>query len=163
MELYIKTTAPKKTSWSKYPKILWRRLRQAWRTKEQRDIEGLADSVRTMMSKSIANQLNYYGKYKNIIVDTRKLPLDDLRALYNSAHCFVLPTLGEGWGLTLCEAMATGCPCIATNVTGVTEFFNSDVGYEIKYEVKPVQKGEFRDYPELETTGYFPDTKHFLS
>jgi glycosyltransferase involved in cell wall biosynthesis len=58
----------------------------------------------------------------NVIRDTRRLDDADLRALYHSAHGFVFPSMGEGFGLTLAEAMATGLPCVATLVAGVTEF-----------------------------------------
>jgi glycosyltransferase involved in cell wall biosynthesis len=161
-ELYVKTTAPKKTPWQAYPKVLQRRISRFLQERNKRSWQELCESVKRFTMPSIDNKLTVYGKYKNIIVDTRKLPFDELVGLYNSAHCFLLPTLGEGWGLTLCEAMATGCPSIATNVTGVKEFFGPDYGYEIKYDVKEVKQGEFRDYPELQTTGYFPDTKNLV-
>ena len=61
--------------------------------------------------------------------------------------------------MTLCEALATGCPSIATNVTGVSEFFNGEYGYELKYEIKPA---DLRDYYGLKTFGYVPDTKDFI-
>jgi glycosyltransferase involved in cell wall biosynthesis len=71
---------------------------------------------------------------RNVILDARNLPKDELVKLYHSAHCFVLPTRGEGFGLTLAEAMATGLPCIATNFSGVTEFFDDTVGYPVNYK-----------------------------
>jgi hypothetical protein len=163
LEIYIKTTAPKKTKWYLYPTLFWRRIKMLLRANDKRyEFEQLKKSIKRMTMPEIADKVQIFGKYKNIIVDTRKLPAEELTKLYNSAHCFLLPTLGEGWGLTLCEAMATGCPSIATNVTGVREFFNEDVGYEIKYEVKEIKQGDFRDYPDLKTTGYFPDTKDFI-
>ena len=42
--------------------------------------------------------------------------------LYNSADVFVLPSItGESFGIVLLEAMASGLPCIATNVGGIAE------------------------------------------
>lgn len=38
----------------------------------------------------------------------------DLLRLYQVADIFVLPSIGESFGLALVEAMATACPCIAT-------------------------------------------------
>lgn len=69
----------------------------------------------------------------NVIVDGRVLPEKDLLDLYHSAHCFLLPHRGEGFALSLAEAMATGLPCIATGYSGVTDFFDESVGYPIKY------------------------------
>lgn len=43
------------------------------------------------------------------------VPDKDLSALYSGAMVFVSPSLYEGFGLTLLEAMACGCPVIAGN------------------------------------------------
>lgn len=72
---------------------------------------------------------------KNVILDSRNLNKKDLVDLYYQAHCFVFPTRGEGFGLTLAEAMATGLPCIATGCSGETEFFDDSVGYTLKYKM----------------------------
>lgn len=74
-------------------------------------------------------------KKANIIFDSRNMTKDELVALYHSAHCFLFPTRGEGWGLTLSEAMATGIPCIATRYSGTADFFDSYVGYTLKYKM----------------------------
>jgi glycosyltransferase involved in cell wall biosynthesis len=39
----------------------------------------------------------------------------ELRALYQNASAFLLPSLTEGFGLPAAEAMACGCPVIASN------------------------------------------------
>lgn len=44
-----------------------------------------------------------------------------LRALYRSAAALVYPSLYEGFGLPLIEAMASGTPVIASNVTSIPE------------------------------------------
>jgi len=82
---------------------------------------------------------NWIEQRMNVILDSRNLPIQELVKLYHSAHCFVFPTRGEGFGLTRAEAMATGLPCIATNFSGLTDFFNGDVGYPIPYKVAPAK------------------------
>jgi glycosyltransferase involved in cell wall biosynthesis len=46
---------------------------------------------------------------------------DDLPALYNGADLFVFPSLYEGFGLPVLEAMACGTPVITSNVSSLPE------------------------------------------
>lgn len=46
---------------------------------------------------------------------------EDLVLLYNGASLFAYPTLGEGFGLPLLEAMACGTPVVAANNSSVPE------------------------------------------
>jgi alpha-1,3-rhamnosyl/mannosyltransferase len=52
---------------------------------------------------------------------TGYLPDGDLAALYSGAACFVYPSLGEGFGLPVLEAMACGAPIVASNRTSLPE------------------------------------------
>jgi len=45
----------------------------------------------------------------------------DLIALYNAADFFVSTTMGEGFGLTIAEALACGVPVVAQNVSAIPE------------------------------------------
>jgi glycosyltransferase-like protein len=49
----------------------------------------------------------------------------DLPALYQSANAFVFPSVKEGWGLVVLEAIAAGLPVITANQTPFTEFLTS--------------------------------------
>jgi glycosyltransferase involved in cell wall biosynthesis len=40
---------------------------------------------------------------------------DELVALYNSAHLFLMPSLYEGFGLPILEAMQSGCPVVCSD------------------------------------------------
>jgi glycosyltransferase involved in cell wall biosynthesis len=49
------------------------------------------------------------------------VPDDDLPALYAGAEAFVLPSVYEGFGLPVLEAMASGTPVVAADATALPE------------------------------------------
>ena len=46
---------------------------------------------------------------------------EELQALYKNALCFILPSLYEGFGLPVLEAMQNGCPVITSNISSLPE------------------------------------------
>jgi glycosyltransferase involved in cell wall biosynthesis len=52
---------------------------------------------------------------------TGYVPFDDLPALYNLAEMFVFPSIYEGFGLPVIEAMACGTPVLTGNVPALAE------------------------------------------
>jgi len=94
---------------------------------------------------------------KNLIFDSSNMSLHELIKLYQSSHCFLFPTRGEGFGLTLAEAMSTGMPCIATNYSGVTDFFDSSVGFPVRYKLGKTEQQFIGSFDKVETECAFPD------
>ncbi|MEX2156138.1 MAG: glycosyltransferase family 1 protein [Gemmatimonadales bacterium] len=49
------------------------------------------------------------------------VPVEDLRVLYGLARVLAYPSLWEGFGMPVLEAMACGCPVVTSNVSSLPE------------------------------------------
>ena len=76
---------------------------------------------------TIANQLGLGKEYEfflpspKIFNANQGMPLEDVNRIYNAADLVLSTTLGEGWGLSMTEAMATKTPVVAPDNTSFTE------------------------------------------
>ena len=59
------------------------------------------------------------------------VPADDLRALYAGAEAFCYPSLLEGFGLPVLEAMVQGTPVITSTGTATEELVDDDAGIAV--------------------------------
>jgi glycosyltransferase involved in cell wall biosynthesis len=62
-----------------------------------------------------------YGLGSDELIFTGKVGDDDLLKLYNLCFLFVFPSLSEGFGLPILEAMSCGTPAIGSNATSIPE------------------------------------------
>lgn len=142
-------------------------------TQEVEEIEvktGYDAKGKPIKSKMPGSRICNVGE--NAIVDTRVLPMhskteDSLVSLYHYAHAFVFPSMGEGFGLTLAEAMATGLPCIYTDWSGPKDFCSKREGYPLKFKFVPVKAWTWNEEEqqmkvEFETSSASADVDHIV-
>src|SRR5204863_356948 len=70
--------------------------------------DGLYPSIRALGLSDVVRFLGY-------------VPHQDLTALYGLARLCAYPSLSEGFGLPVAEAMACGCPVVTSNVSALPE------------------------------------------
>jgi len=59
--------------------------------------------------------------------------LEDVNDFYKMCSVFCLPSIDDGFGMVVCEAMANGLPVITTDCVGASEFIqNSRNGFVVK-------------------------------
>ncbi len=61
------------------------------------------------------------ARLKEAIIFPGHVPLEDLRVLYSSCALFAFPSLYEGFGMPVLEAMACGAPVVSSNVASLPE------------------------------------------
>ena len=72
-------------------------------------------------SENIKNIIEKHSKYKDKIIITGFVDDQDMPALYSTAEMFVFPSLYEGFGLPILEAMKCGTPVISSNNSSLPE------------------------------------------
>jgi glycosyltransferase involved in cell wall biosynthesis len=58
---------------------------------------------------------------KERVIFTKYADSEDLPAIYSCAEALIFPSLYEGFGLPIVEAMACGCPVITSNISSMPE------------------------------------------
>ena len=74
----------------------------------------------SLLAAELSKKINELGLVNGVLF-LRQVPTVDLVLLYNAASLFVFPSLYEGFGLPLLEAMACGAPVIAADNSSIPE------------------------------------------
>lgn len=69
------------------------------------------------------------------------VPQKDLVVLYNAATVFAMPSLYEGFGLPVLEAMSCGCPVVTTKEGSIPEVGGDAVYYVNAYDINDIANG----------------------
>jgi glycosyltransferase involved in cell wall biosynthesis len=81
---------------------------------------------------------------KDRIIFLDYVPIADLPGLYSMAQALVFASLYEGFGLPVLEAMACGCPVIASKVTSIPEVGGDALLYVDPYDVESITQGMYQ-------------------
>jgi len=88
--------------------------------------------VEIVKSKALSQNISFVGFLEG----------EDLINAYKKADLFVMPTLKEGLGMVLLEAMAWGLPIIASNVGGIPEIIENGVDGLLVSSASPKELAE---------------------
>jgi len=86
-------------------------------------------------------------KVQNLVQNDKRvirlgfIPTQDLVALYNLATVFVMPSLYEGFGLPILEAMSCGCPVVTTKMGSIPEVVGNAAYYVDAYDINEIANG----------------------
>jgi glycosyltransferase involved in cell wall biosynthesis len=69
------------------------------------------------------------------------IPTEDLVKIYNLATVFVMPSIYEGFGLPVLEAMACGCPVVAGNTSSLPEICDKATIMVDPYKTDDIARG----------------------
>ena len=83
------------------------------------------------MVGSFPNSFKIWLKNKGLLSAginfTGHVPQYNLKELMSRSHVMVLPSIQEGFGMVQAQALACGCPVIATQNTGAQDLFNDNI------------------------------------
>ncbi|MDD4477133.1 MAG: glycosyltransferase family 1 protein [Patescibacteria group bacterium] len=115
------------------------------RLEEKKNTAGIIKAFNSIRSKGEDMQLLLAGKpgagfekikteidnslFKNDILTPGWVDADDLPCLFNKAEVFVFPSFYEGFGIPVLEAMACGCPVVASRGNSLSEVGGESVMY----------------------------------
>jgi glycosyltransferase involved in cell wall biosynthesis len=83
-------------------------------------------------------------RLQNHVVELGHLDLQDLPAVYAGAEVFLFPTLWEGFGIPVVEAMACGTPVVTSNLSCLPEVAGDAAVLVNPYSIEDIAAGVHR-------------------
>jgi glycosyltransferase involved in cell wall biosynthesis len=132
--LYVGTLEPRKN----LVRLIraWHRIRRSGVIPHQLVVAG----ARGWQDRSIFEEVRRLTGGNGIIF-TGYVPLEDLPALYSAADAFAFPSLYEGFGLPVIEAMACGTPALISSAPALVEVAGDAAVQVDAYSVEAISLG----------------------
>ncbi len=93
--------------------------------KRLRVVGGMSPEVKQLLPRLPQENVEFLGA----------LPQKDLPAIFSTNHVLVLPSVEEGLALVQGQALACGCPVVATEATGAEDLFtNGEEGFILPHQ-----------------------------
>ncbi|MFC1808139.1 glycosyltransferase family 4 protein [Candidatus Omnitrophota bacterium] len=118
--------------------------------KKHKNLERLIDAYIDLKANGIMHSLVVVGKFnpresdilnkilKSDAIYLKEVPEEDLVVLYNLACLFVLPSIYEGFGLPVLEAMICGVPVACSNIASLPEVVGDAAKRFDPYDVESI-------------------------
>lgn len=96
-----------------------------YRSRSRHPLKLVITGLKQEYVENMLTDMNLKESIPNIVY-TGYVPSEDLPALYNGAFIFLYPSLLEGFGIPVLEAMACGTPVITSNCSSLPEVAGKD-------------------------------------
>ncbi|MGB5456347.1 MAG: glycosyltransferase, partial [Gammaproteobacteria bacterium] len=87
----------------------------------------------------LAEARKKHNSYPDVVVIEDEITEPQLKSLYTKCHALVAPSLAEGFGLPVAEAMLSGLPVITTGWSGQMDFCNHETAWLVDYTFAPAR------------------------
>jgi glycosyltransferase involved in cell wall biosynthesis len=97
-----------------------------------------ADEIRARLDAFVGGLGVPVSRRPRIVITHDEVSDTETPGFYTGCDAYVSPTRGEGWGRPLMEALACGCPVIASRWSGQLAFLDDASAWLVDGEVVPV-------------------------
>jgi glycosyltransferase involved in cell wall biosynthesis len=124
--------------WRKGFDLLLRAYREAFNSRDHVELVlkvfGAPDARRQLLSAFESGRDGPKSLLPALTILDQPFGVDDLRALYASADCYISTERANGWGMPAMECMSMGIPCATINWGGATEFMDDSTAILMRPE-----------------------------
>jgi glycosyltransferase involved in cell wall biosynthesis len=120
------------------------------KTYHQHPLEKSRDTVKAAIA-NLKAELKVGNDAPPIMLIFDTLCGEDMARFYRSLDCYVFPTRGEGWNLSVSEAMSSALPTITTNWSAHLDFCDASNSMLVDCKVVPVANRELRERPHYQS------------